>query len=177
MSEIVGARTAAAVLVLLKSGADDQGRAFNRNVLLIERSMTVKTHRGQVAFPGGGMELQDAGDPVAAALRECHEEVGLLPDQVKVIRSLPPLPTLTSGFFVHAVLAEWNHREEPELKLDPEEVAHAEWVDVSALLKTRNIENGFPVFQWQGADQKNRKVWGLTAIIFDLLFRSDTESV
>jgi 8-oxo-dGTP pyrophosphatase MutT (NUDIX family) len=172
MSDLIRSRSAAAVLVLVK-----QSPEMEKFVLLIQRSETVKTHRGQVAFPGGGMEPEDQGDPVTAALRECREEVGIEPDRIRVIRSLPPLPTLTSGFFVHAVLAEWNDASDPLMNLDPQEVAHAEWVSIESLLQTKRVENGFPVFDWQGGDQHSRKVWGLTAIIFDLLFRSDTESL
>ena len=172
MNEPKRARSAAAVLVLIKKQVSGE-----RCILLIERSATVKTHQSQVAFPGGGFESQDAGDPIATALRECHEEVGIVPDQVRVLKTLPPLPTLTSGFFVHAVMGELIGECEPPLSLDFNEVAHADWVSVGALLDTRRIENGFPVFDWVNEQQKVRKVWGLTAIIFDLLFRSDAESV
>ncbi len=172
MNDLIRPRSAAAVLVLIK-----QLPGEGKSVLLIQRSETVKTHRGQVAFPGGGMEPEDQGDPVTAALRECREEVGIESDRIRVLRTLPPLPTLTSGFFVHAVLAEWNDASDPLMNLDPQEVAHAEWVSIENLFSTKRMENGFPVFDWQSANQHSRKVWGLTAIIFDLLFRSDTESL
>jgi 8-oxo-dGTP pyrophosphatase MutT (NUDIX family) len=172
MNEPFRPRSAAAVLVLVRESSRE-----GRQVLLIQRAETVKTHQGQVAFPGGGIEECDSGDPVLAALRECHEEVGITSDAIRVIRSLPPLPTLTSGFFVHAVLAEWTEECAPEMKPDPQEVAHAEWVSVKNLLQTRRVENGFPVFDWIAIDRTQRRVWGLTAIIFDLLFRSDDASV
>jgi 8-oxo-dGTP pyrophosphatase MutT (NUDIX family) len=162
-----GARTAAAVLVLMK----EKGLSGNE-ILLIERSSTVKTHQNQVAFPGGGNEAIDENDPVRTALRECFEEVGVPPTDVKVLHALPPLPTLTSGFFVVPVFALLT-KNSVDLKLDPHEVAHAEWVPVDALLKTKTTENGFPVFEWAGTDQKKRKVWGLTAIIIDLIFNHD----
>ena len=158
-------RSSAAVLVLIRGA-----RTEKSEVLLIERSATVKTHQSQVAFPGGGVEAEDENDPVRTALRECFEEVGIPPEFAKVLRTLPPLPTLTSGFFVVPVLAELIGSEAVSLKLDPNEVAHAEWVLVEALLKTKKMEHGFPVFDWAGADEKHRKVWGLTAIILDLIF-------
>jgi len=158
------ARSSAAVLVLMRGQP-----ASHSEVLLIERSDTVKTHKGQVAFPGGGVEAEDENDPGRTAIRECFEEVGVLPAQVKLLKTLPPLPTLSSDFFVVPVLAQLVGAD-PELKLDPNEVAYAEWVSVEALLKTKKTENGFPVFDWTGADQKHRKVWGLTAIILDLIF-------
>lgn len=156
------ARSSAAVLVLT--------RDENREVLLIERSVTVKTHQGQVAFPGGGVEEQDQGDSTRTALRECEEEVGISARHIKVGKALSPIPTLTSNFFVVPVLGFLET--ESELKLDPHEVAHAEWVSIEALLKTHQTEYGFPVYEWSGKDGKKRKVWGLTAIIFQLIFHS-----
>lgn len=173
MSETQRTRTSAAVLVLLKK--QDSGA----EVLLMERSATVKTHQSQVAFPGGGTEPHDENDPVKTALRECFEEVGVPPAMVNVMKTLPPLPTLTSGFFVHPVLGELNPEKLPELNLvlDPNEVAYAEWVSIETLFQSKRVENGFPVFDWHGLDQKKRKVWGLTAIILELIFNSDTKTL
>lgn len=172
MNDINRTRSSAAVLVLVREQSEGM------EVLLIERSITVKTHQGQVAFPGGGVEPTDENDPVRTAVRECHEEVGISPHHVKVLKTLPPLPTLTSGFFVVPVFARLESLEASEsLLLDENEVAHAEWVSVATLQDTRSSENGWPVFQWHGKDQKKRKVWGLTAIIFELIFNSDAESL
>lgn len=169
MSEQKRTRSSAAVLVLKrKHGADTE-------VLLIERSATVLTHQSQVAFPGGVVEDVDEGDPIRTAVRECYEEVGISPHHVKMIKTLEPLPTLTGGFFVVPVLAEFKNEQDsdPALILDLNEVAHAEWVSVAWLQETRSSENGWPVFEWLGNDLKKRKVWGLTAIIFELIFNSD----
>lgn len=57
-------------------------------VLLTERTAHLSTHSGQVAFPGGRQDEQDA-DAVAAALREAEEEVGLNPAAVQIIGQLP----------------------------------------------------------------------------------------
>ncbi len=173
MSEKFQSRSSAAVLVLFKN------EGSLKQVLLIERSATVKTHKSQVAFPGGGMESHDEMDPIRTALRECHEEVGVSPRHVKIIKKLSPLPTLTSGFFVVPVLGvlDPEQSENTNLSLDPNEVAYAEWVPLQSLLMTKQTENGFPIFDWQGGDNKKRKVWGLTAIILDLIFNSDTKSL
>jgi 8-oxo-dGTP pyrophosphatase MutT (NUDIX family) len=71
-------------------------------VLLTLRSAQLPVHAGQVAFPGGKW---DADDPhaVGAALREAHEEIGLLPDAVDVLGCLPPYVTGT-GFSVTPVV-------------------------------------------------------------------------
>jgi 8-oxo-dGTP pyrophosphatase MutT (NUDIX family) len=71
-------------------------------LLLTRRSETLRSHQGQISFPGG---RRDAGDPsfAAAALREAHEEVGLPPAAVEVIGYLDDYPTLT-GFRITPVL-------------------------------------------------------------------------
>jgi len=72
-------------------------------VILTKRAPTLKHHPGQIAFPGGKVDDGDA-DPVAAALREAHEEIGLSPQAVDVIGTLPSHETVT-GFQVAPVLA------------------------------------------------------------------------
>ncbi|WP_428513805.1 CoA pyrophosphatase [Roseovarius sp.] len=62
---------------------------------LTKRSSALQHHPGQVAFPGGKQEDGDA-HIVAAALREAHEEIGLDPDKVEVLGTLPPHETVTS---------------------------------------------------------------------------------
>lgn len=69
---------------------------------LTKRSSALQHHPGQVAFPGGKQEDGDA-DIVAAALREAHEEIGLAPDMVEVLGTLPPHETVTS-FYVTPVI-------------------------------------------------------------------------
>ncbi len=72
-------------------------------LLLTKRSPRLKHHPGQVAFPGGKLDAADV-DATAAALREAHEEVGLPPESVDVVGTLPPHETVT-GFTVTPVLA------------------------------------------------------------------------
>jgi 8-oxo-dGTP pyrophosphatase MutT (NUDIX family) len=88
----------AAVLVLLTEGA--QGP----QVLLTERTSDLTDYPGQIVFPGGVAEPGDRG-PVATALREATEEVGLDIHLVTVIDCLPPLALPDTGFVVHPVLA------------------------------------------------------------------------
>lgn len=73
------------------------------HVILTKRSSHLKHHPGQIAFPGGKQDEGDA-DVIAAALREAHEEVGLNPDMVEVLGTLPSHETVT-GFAVTPVLA------------------------------------------------------------------------
>lgn len=71
-------------------------------VLLTQRTRHLRDHAGQVSFPGGRVEDHDA-DPVATALRETWEEVGMPPAQVEVVGELEPYTTIT-GFLVHPVV-------------------------------------------------------------------------
>jgi 8-oxo-dGTP pyrophosphatase MutT (NUDIX family) len=69
-------------------------RAEGLRVILTERPKTMRSHPGQIAFPGGKIDRTDAS-PLAAALREAEEEVGLPPDRVRVIGPLDHYETRT----------------------------------------------------------------------------------
>lgn len=71
-------------------------------LILTKRSSALKHHPGQIAFPGGKVDDGDAG-VVAAALREAHEEIGLPPDLVEVLGTMPGHETVT-GFAMTPVL-------------------------------------------------------------------------
>jgi 8-oxo-dGTP pyrophosphatase MutT (NUDIX family) len=89
---------AAAVLVgLVDRGSGEQ-------VLLTRRTEGLRHHAGQISFPGGRIEDSDL-DPVAAALREADEEIGLSPSQASVLGYLDPFTTIT-GFHVYPVVAQ-----------------------------------------------------------------------
>ena len=88
--------------------------------LLFIRRTAGRTHSGQVAFPGGRPEPQDA-DPVATALREAREELGILPQQVRILGRLPTVETVTSNFAIVPVVGRLAGR--PRLELQADEVA------------------------------------------------------
>ncbi|UPH71706.1 CoA pyrophosphatase [Abyssibius alkaniclasticus] len=83
---------AAAVLVAVQPGP------HGAQILLTRRAPGMRHHPGQVAFPGGKVDAGDA-TPLAAALRESHEEIGLPPDTVEVLGAMPSHETVT-GFEV-----------------------------------------------------------------------------
>lgn len=77
-------------------------REGQMRVILTMRSSRLKHHPGQIAFPGGKQDEGDV-DVTAAALREAHEEIGLTPDNVRILGHLPCHETVT-GFNVTPVL-------------------------------------------------------------------------
>ena len=97
----------AAVLIRF-TGAEQSGDPTvpppDATVLLTQRATALRDHAGQVAFPGGATDPEDA-DAVATALREAQEETALEPDSVRVLASLPPVEVPVSGFVVSPVIA------------------------------------------------------------------------
>jgi hypothetical protein len=90
-----------AVLVLLKDAA------VGPEVVLLQRSDTLRHQPGEIAFPGGSREPTDR-DPAATALREATEEIGLDPRGVDPLITLPRLLIPASGFDVTALIAHWR---------------------------------------------------------------------
>lgn len=72
-------------------------------ILLAKRTEHLKFHQGQVAFPGGTWHPGDA-NPIATALREAHEEVGIRPEDVDVLGELDDTSTATSNFLITPVV-------------------------------------------------------------------------
>ena len=149
---------AAAVLVgLVDRGAGEQ-------VLLTRRTEGLRHHAGQISFPGGRIEDSDA-DPVAAALREAGEEIGLLPAQASVLGYLDPFTTIT-GFHVFPVVAQVGADFLP--RPDPSEVDEVFEVPLSFLLEPANARR--VELEFRGARRSVLEfrfnewhVWGATA--------------
>ncbi|MDO5700135.1 MAG: CoA pyrophosphatase [Bowdeniella nasicola] len=165
-------RRAAAVLMGLSDDADPA-------VLLIRRTARLRSHPGQVAFPGGSLEAGEG--PVQAALREAREEVGLDPDTVRVRGILTDRATHASPYLVTPVLASlpatrgaagaWHTALEPR---DTGEVASVHTPRISELadpgrrftatLQGRPTGPGFAV--------DGLIVWGFTGGLIDWLLRA-----
>jgi len=157
-----------AVLVLFGDGPSGP------DLLLIQRSSTLRQHAGQPAFPGGSIDPEDGdpdGDgPVNAAVREAEEETGLEPSGVEVLGTLPDHFVWRTGFRVTPVVAWW--RDPSDVRPgDPGEVASVARVPISDLADPANRASvrgpsGYvgPAFLVAGM-----VVWGFTAGILEAL--------
>ncbi len=139
-------------------------RAAGPTVLLTQRTEHLAHHPGQVSFPGGGAEPDDA-TPVDTALREAEEEIGLARRHIEVVGYLDLYQTVT-GFLVTPVVA--LVRPPFALRLDPFEVAEAFEVPLGFVLDPRNHERRRRVFQGRERQfyvlpYQERNIWGATA--------------
>ena len=139
-------------------------RPGDLTVLLTRRSDTLPVHKGQISFPGGRVEDQDRG-PVATALRESEEEIGLDPTSVEVIGRLDTYVTRT-GYSVTPIVG--LLRPPFDLVADPIEVAEIFEVPVGFVLDPANHERHSR--DWQGKTRhffvlpyQRRYIWGATA--------------
>jgi 8-oxo-dGTP pyrophosphatase MutT (NUDIX family) len=150
-----------AVLLLF---AETAGRI---DVLLTERSPSLRSHAGQVSFPGGRLDPTDAG-PDQAALREAHEETDLDPAGVVVAGRLPDLYLPPSDYAVTPVLAWWA-RPRAVRVVDPAEVSRVERVPVDELAEPANrfLVHHPSGFIGPGFSVRGLFVWGFTAGILD----------
>lgn len=159
----------AAVLVGLVTRPD------SITVLLTERTAHLHDHAGQISFPGGRSEAADA-DPIATALRESAEEIGLRSDQVELLGTLPLLLTGT-GFAVTPVVG--LIAPPLDLTLDPFEVAEVFEVPLEFLMDPARHERRIATtplgerafYAMPYRDGRQFFIWGATATILRNLYR------
>jgi 8-oxo-dGTP pyrophosphatase MutT (NUDIX family) len=100
-------------------------------LLFIKRTDRVTTHRGEIGFPGGRIEPEDAS-PLAAALREAEEELGIPPESVMPLGALSPVSTVVTSTLIYPFAG--RLAAPPELRPDPFEVAEVVEVPLMTLL-------------------------------------------
>jgi 8-oxo-dGTP pyrophosphatase MutT (NUDIX family) len=163
-----GARTREGAVLLL-FGAGPSGP----DLLLTERAHDMRSHPGQVSFPGGSTDPTDSS-PAHTAVREAQEETGLNPSGVEVFATLPRLWLPPSNFTVTPVLAWWRV-ESPVHVVDPAEVHAIYRVPVAELLDPEHRVSVRHPSGWVGpafliGDDKDLVLWGFTAGIIARLF-------
>lgn len=146
------------------------------HVLLTQRPKNMRTHAGEVCFPGGQQDPEDEQDDVVTALREAYEEVGLSPEHVRPICRLPTIESVNHLCVTPIVaLVEPSSAAEPhQLKISQAEVDAAFSVPLSYFSQEANHESKYEVvwaggvfimrtFLYTSEFGKTFKVWGLTA--------------
>ncbi len=145
-------------------------------ILLTKRTERVEVHKGQLSFPGGTWDENDA-DLRATALRESFEEIGLRAQDIEILGELDDAPTITSNFAVTPFVAVIPHPY--QFKISQREVEELVEVPLSALLDRNNFSE--ELLQRRGQTivsynyrYKNHVIWGATGRIIkgflDLIF-------
>ena len=163
----VHGRTDAAVLVPVFVGDDGEP-----HLVLTRRREDMRRHAGEISFPGGREDCDDA-DLIATALREAHEEIGLPPGAVTVLGALQPTPTIATSYAVYPFVG----LIEPGMEwvLSPREVAEVLELSLRDLRagygRRRMVRRGVP-FRTDVYVVGDHLIWGATArILGDLLDR------
>lgn len=157
----------AGVLMLFAEGSNGP------ELLLTQRTSTMRSHPGQISFPGGKQDDTDR-DVIHTALRESHEEVGLHPEEVAVFGTLPPLWLPPSNHAVTTVMGYWpeprilvpRSREEVEAILRP---------PIDRLLEPNHRFSVIHPSGWRGPAfdvGTPTPLWGFTAGVISRLFES-----
>ena len=158
------AKLPAAVLVAITDRSEP-------GVVLTVRREHMRTHAGQIAFPGG--RIDSGEDAVAAALREADEELLLKPDAVDFVGTLEPYRTVT-GYVVTPVIGVIP----PDLPLTPHEHEVADWFEapLAHLLEPAHHERQSALFEgkerhYYQINWNGRRIWGATAAMIINLSR------
>ncbi len=139
------------------------------HLALIKRSSKLRTHSGQIGFPGGQKDPTDTSY-YDTATRETYEELGVHKDQITFLGKLTPLFIPISNFMVHPFVA--YSTEELTFTLNPFEVEELLEIPLSEILNKNTITEE----SWLKNDKKyyrpffdlkNHKVWGATAMILN----------
>jgi 8-oxo-dGTP pyrophosphatase MutT (NUDIX family) len=166
--ELPGTRRAAVLVPLYLDAAGAL------HVVLTERRADLRRHAGEIAFPGGRADPEDA-DPMATALREAEEEIGLAPAAVEIIGALQPTPTIATDFAVYPFVG----LIEPGTAWRPAEAEVAEVLELTLRglrerFARRPITRRGVTFLADTYEVGDHLVWGATArMLGDLFLRLD----
>ncbi len=141
-------------------------------IAFIRRASSLRAHSGEIAFPGGAMDVSDVS-PIVTALREAQEEIGLAPSRVEVLGVMTPVFTVVSNFLITPVVA-YLPTGPGSLQLQASEVAEIIFLPLKGLTDpsiyhteewVRNNEAHTVYFYDYGA----YRIWGATARMFNML--------
>ncbi len=145
------------------------------HILFTVRTDDVEHHKGQISFPGGAKEEQD-NSLLETALRECHEEIGISPEEMNILGQLDDFPTVTD-FLVTPFVSTLPYPY--PFKINNKEVAEILEVPLELFLNNTHFE----VKEWKHEDKiypvyfyyfNRHVIWGATAFILnrfiDLIF-------
>jgi len=152
----------AAVLISLVSNAGVP------SILFTKRTETVGTHKGQVSFPGGMRDESDE-DAIQTALRETHEEIGIVPTDILVLGRFHEMPAITN-VRVKSIVGFLGEVDLQSLQVSKAEIDEVFLISLRDLLdpsrraertyERRGTKGSFPIFK-----AGPHPVWGLTALI------------
>jgi 8-oxo-dGTP pyrophosphatase MutT (NUDIX family) len=156
---------AAAVLAAFTDRPEDPG------ILLLRRPSNMRSHPGQIALPGGGVDPGET--PIEAALREAWEELGIRQADVRVVGASDIYHT-HSGFEITPVVGVVP----PDIEIVPNPTEVAQWFEAPAAFLLDPANHKQQWVEWEGAQRAyyeiawgEHQIWGITAAILVNLSR------
>jgi 8-oxo-dGTP pyrophosphatase MutT (NUDIX family) len=144
------------------------------HVVLTRRRADLRRHAGEISFPGGRRDAEDA-DLAETALREAEEEIGLPRASASLLAELPPISTFVTGYLIHPFVAaipaglEWQPSEREVDEVLELSIEHLK----TSRTRTQMTRRGF-TFETDVYIVGDHLIWGATArIIEHLLERLD----
>lgn len=159
--------TASAAVLIPICGVED-----TPSLLYTLRADNLRSHSGQISFPGGKKDNNET--PIQTALRETEEEIGLSRTKIELWGEGPPVPGRNNQIMITPVVGTIKHLEEKDLDINKDEVAEIFTLPVESLCDKNNqfytqFSNGFilPVFMVD-----HYRIWGVTAFLTHVFLSS-----